>query len=104
MQFDNHDNYNCHITVDNGQQYSIYANWMHNNGLDTWQGWHCDAGSTRFYIDKNLEVWSGECRNDHLGSALDADLSRLRQGTICQQDRCTGCTLDLLVTKYRRTT
>ena len=63
-----HDNYNCRITTDNGEQHLVYANWIHNQGLDTWQGYHCDAGHTRLLIDNNFDVWSGECKNKTGGS------------------------------------
>ena len=54
--FENHPIYNCKITTDDGQEYLVYANWIHNEKLDNWQGWHCDAGHTRFYIDKNFDI------------------------------------------------
>lgn len=101
MKFENHTNHNCQITLNDGDQYLIYANWMHNNDQDHWQGWDCQAGAVRLHIDKNLEVWSGECKNDHLGSALDENFAIL-DGTVCRRDRCTGCTDDLIVAKKER--
>lgn len=100
MNIENHLNYNCRVTVEDGSEFLIYANWMHNESHDHWQGWSCQAGTTRLHIDKNLEVWSGECKNDYLGSALSADFSILN-GTTCRRERCTGCTDDLLVAKER---
>jgi hypothetical protein len=97
LQFENHSNYNCVVTTESGHTYHVYANWIHNNGLDHWQGWQCHAGSTRLYIDKNLQVFGGECCNDHLGSAL-GDFELLPY-TICKQSTCTGCTDDLMVAK-----
>jgi hypothetical protein len=101
LSLTNHDNYNCCATTQQGQQYLLYANWLHNNGLDHWQGWHCQAGTKRLHIDKNLQVYSGECLNDHLGSALDG-FDLLDDGTVCQRPRCTACTDDLLVEKHSR--
>ena len=98
LQFENHSNYNCEITTDSGQTYQVYANWLHNNKLDTWKGWQCQAGTTRLSIDKNLNVYGGECKNDHLGHAITG--FNLLDGTICQQETCTGCTDDLVVTKH----
>ena len=94
-----HENYNCQATDEQGQEHLVYANWMHNQGLDTWQGWHCNAGHTRFYIDKNFDIWSGECKNDYLGNALKE--WRPKNDTVCKQATCTGCTDDLITKKSK---
>ena len=99
--FENHTNYNCKITLDSGKEYYVYANWMHNQGLDQWQGWRCDAGHTRFQIDKNFDIWSGECKNDYLGNVAD-DTWNLKTDTICNRLTCTGCTDDLITYKYEK--
>ena len=99
-KLENHENYNCRVTTDTGDEYLVYANWLHNEQLDTWQGWICEAGATRIMIDKDLRVYSGECKNDSLGSALDDFI--ILDHTVCQQPRCTGCTDDLIVTKYKK--
>ena len=39
-KFENQENYNCRITTDTGEEYLVYANWLHNERLDNWQGWH----------------------------------------------------------------
>jgi hypothetical protein len=75
----------------------VYANWIHNEKLDSWQGWHCQAGSERLLIDKELQVWSGECKNDYLGSSIEG--FEMLEGTICQKPNCTPCTDDLMVGK-----
>jgi len=94
-----HENYNCEITLADGRQYRVYANWLHNERLDNWQGWHCAAGSQRIYIDRNLQVFGGECLNDTLGSALGR--FDLLTKTICKRPTCTGCTDDLMVEKHQ---
>ena len=94
-----HPNYNCRIRLDDNREFLIYANWLHNEYLDQWQGWTCLAGARRLYIDKNLNVWSGECRNDFLGSASDE--FNLLESTVCKQETCSGCTDDLLVAKTK---
>ena len=96
--FENHSNYNCNITTDTNERYNVYANWIHNNKLDNWQGWQCGAGSTGFYIDKNFDIWSGECMNDYLGS-VNTNWEP-KHNTVCQQPTCTGCTDDLLTAKH----
>jgi hypothetical protein len=98
-EFHNQENYNCRITTDTGDEYLIYSTWLHNEQLDQLKGWHCDAGHTRLFIDKNFDVYSGECHNDHLGNALD-DFSLLDHA-VCQQQRCSGCTDDLVVAKHK---
>lgn len=96
-EFKNHENYNCKVTTESGEEYLVYTNWLHNEQLDNWQGWTCEAGATRLLIDKNFELYSGECKNDHLGSALGEFM--ILDQTICRQAHCTGCTDDLLVSK-----
>lgn len=93
-----HQNYNCCVTDEQGQEHLVYANWMHNENLDNWQGYRCDAGHTRFYIDKNSNVWSGECRNDLLGNMLEQWAPK--PDTVCNRPTCTGCTDDLMAKKY----
>jgi len=97
--FENHSNYNCKITTDNDQEYLVYANWIHNNRLDNWKGWHCDSGFTRFYIDKNFDIWNGECQNTQLGNVLGE--WEICTDNICKLETCTGCTDDLIVKKYK---
>jgi hypothetical protein len=95
-----HSNYNCKIISSDGQESFVHSNWLHNQNLDNWQGWHCQAGTQRLCIDKDLMVFSGECRNDFLGSAL-GDFELLDNGTICSRATCTGCTDDLAVAKQK---
>lgn len=98
MQFEDHQYYNCEITLDSGATHRISANWMHNNNLDNFQGWRCTAGQLRLSIDKDLNVWSGQCENDFLGHALTG-FDVFDQPTVCRRSRCTGCTDDLLISK-----
>ena len=97
--FEDHTNYNCVLTTESGTQYRVYASWLHNQGLDNWQGWHCDAGHTRFYIDKDFNVWDGECKNTLLGNALEN--WNTDSNTVCTKLTCTGCTDDLITKKYK---
>ncbi len=98
VDFNDHINYNCEITTDQGQTYRVYANWIHNNDLDHWRDWQCFTGAQRVYIDKDLQVYNGECRNTRIGSALDA--IQLPGHVTCNRDTCTGCTDDLMATKH----
>jgi hypothetical protein len=94
-----HANYNVEVTTDSGATYRIFANWLHNEKQDFWQGWHCEAGATRLYIDHELNVFGGMCQNDSLGSALDPNFKPLDL-TVCRQPRCNGCTDDLQTSKH----
>jgi hypothetical protein len=96
----NHKNYNCCATTDSGKEYLIYAGWLYNNNQANFRGWHCDAGTTRLYIDSDLELYSGECKNNHLGSVV-GDF-KLLDNNICIRDTCTSCTDDLVVAKEKR--
>lgn len=93
-----HFNYNCVVTNEQGQTRKVYANWLHNNHLDSWKDWRCNAGHTRFYIDKHFDIYSGECRNDLLGNILQD--WQIKTDSVCHQTTCTGCTDDLITKKF----
>ena len=97
MTFENHQYYNCSVTT-TVDTYTINANWIHNQDLDYFYHWQCAAGQLRLYIDRNLDVWSGECKNQHLGHALKG-FDLLTTAGSCEQARCSGCTDDLIVAK-----
>jgi hypothetical protein len=98
-----HWDYNCIVTAQDGTVRRLYANWLHNNDQDFYTGWQCSAGESRFYIDSKFEVWSGQCRNNHLGNIL-SEWDPLENGAICQKQRCGGCTDDLVTKKYKQAT
>lgn len=99
IQFENHINHNCKLTLESGEQYNVYANWLHNKDLDHFKGWQCAAGHTRFFIDANFEIWSGECRNELLGSVLGS--WETRPNAVCTKNTCGGCTDDLMAAKRK---
>ena len=101
MKLTEHEFYNCKIELDNGNSHLIAGNWLHNQNLDHWKGWHCDAGYSRIYIDSDNNVYSGQCVNDHLGK-LGSDWQLLFGPTVCKQDRCNGCTDDLIAKKQKQ--
>lgn len=94
-----HWDHNCEITLDDGTSKKVFADWLHNNNLDYWKGWNCDAGVTRISITENLDVFSARCNNDYLGN-LNTEWNLL-ENSICKQDRCTLCTDDLMLKKYK---
>jgi len=94
-----HDNYNCKITDQEGQEHLVYANWIHNEGFDNWKGYHCNVGYTNFHIDKNFDVWGGLCHNDFLGNMLTE--WSIKTDAICKRQTCIGCTDDLITEKYQ---
>jgi MoaA/NifB/PqqE/SkfB family radical SAM enzyme len=100
-KFENHSNYNCTVITDNNEKFNVFADWMHNEKLDQWQGWQCDAGRTRLYISKHGDVYSGACRNDFLGNVFNGSFKINKQPTECKRSRCTSCTDDLMVAKQK---
>jgi len=102
LKFENHANYNVVIELDTGEKYLIYANWMHNQNIDNFKDWFCEAGITRLTIDDTGNVFSGDCKNALLGN-LNTTWNLLDEtDAICKRDRCTGCTDDLIVKKENK--
>lgn len=101
MKFENHPNYNCEITFANGETYKIYANWMHNNDIDYWEGWLCATGYNRLYITKTLDVLNGECSTHLLGN-IKTGWQLNDDKLVCPRERCTGCTDDLITEKEKQ--
>jgi len=91
-------NYNVRAWDDQGDCYLLFANRLHNEKLVNWKGWHCHAGVDMIVIDFNLNVYSGECKNDLLGN-LDSDFRLIENYTICRMPTCNNCTSDLKVEK-----
>lgn len=89
------------INLSNGEEFLVYANWVHNQNIDDFKDWYCEAGITRLVIDSSGDVFSGECENSYLGN-LNTDWNLLnRSDAVCKRSRCTGCTDDLIVKKYK---
>ena len=99
MNYQNHINYNCEITLDTGEKYRVYSQWLSNEDLKHWKGWECSAGQKRIYII-NDNVYGGACRQDHLGK-LSTGWEVLKNPTICQQEECSVNTEDLLIDKRK---
>lgn len=100
MKFEDQEYYNCRITLEDNTTYNVAANWLHNQGLDYWKGWNCDTGKIRVFIDKDFNVYSGECKNDVLGNLL-TNWYLNSDPTVCKQERCSGCTDDLIIGKTK---
>lgn len=98
MHFDNHEFYNCEVFLSDGTNYKINANWLHNEKLNYWKNWQCEAGFNRIFIDADSNVYSGQCLNDYLGN-LQTHWELLNTPTTCKRERCTGCTDDILSEK-----
>ena len=90
----NHNNYNCKITYDTGEEKYIYSNWLNNNNLNNFEGWECHTGATRIFIDKSLNVYNGMCYTKHLGN-LTTEWNLVDKKIICPNQRCTSNTDDL---------
>lgn len=92
-------NYNVQVTFEDNSTTLIYANRLNNENLNYWQGWQCSVGVTGINIYKD-EIYSGECRNNWLGS-FGTGWNLLENPTICNLERCTGCTADLIQLKWK---
>lgn len=93
-------NYNVKVWDDNNNCYLMFANRLHNEKLDCWQGWHCRAGVDMIVIDFDLNVYGSECKNDLLGN-LDSDFQLIEDYTTCGRTTCISCTNDLAVEKHQ---
>ena len=95
------ENFNCRAEYQDGSTVAVYANQLHNKQLDQWQGWHCQAGVTRIYVDHKGDVWSCEGRNIRLGNVY-SDWQHLAAPGQCSKPRCGPCTDDLVTEKYEK--
>ena len=100
MQFENHKNYNCEITLDDGRKYLVNAKWIQKSNLNFWESWKCEVGVTRIMIDSDLTVYSGECLNDKLGDLLNG-WELLTESATCKRIKCAGSAIDLMVSKRK---
>jgi hypothetical protein len=50
------------VQLDTGEIYHVEANWIHNNELDHWHGWSCDAGYKRINIDAEFNATAEQYR------------------------------------------
>lgn len=100
MKLQNHKFYNCKVTLDDGTYYFLNADFLHNSKLDNWQGWQCDSGFNRIFINADNEVYGATCYNDYLGN-LDAGWLLHQTPTTCKRSRCVNCTDDLMIGKVQ---
>jgi len=91
--------YNCIITDCNDNRYYVFSNHIHNNNLHHWKGWRCSAGLETLLIDYDSKIYDGVCKNTHLGDLLTGEFTLPTEQTICNQDRCSPCSIDLSVSK-----
>jgi hypothetical protein len=100
--YQNHTNHNCKITLDTGESYNVYSQWLSNEKLFNWKGWECNAGVTRLYITASEEVYSAVCQHDRLGD-MSTGWEFPATSTICRRDTCFPNTDDLLTFKQQVT-
>lgn len=94
-------NYNAVATTEDGQEYLVFSERLHNEKLDNWQGWHCAAGYNYLVLDHKLDVYGSMCKNDFLGN-LNNEFKILDSYTTCKRSRCILCAPDLSVSKYKK--
>lgn len=93
-------NHNCKVDLSDGTSVNIHANQLHNLGIDLFNDWECNAGYDRISIMVDGSIYSGNCMNDYLGTINNWQL--LPAPTICKLTTCTGCTDDLMITKWKK--
>jgi hypothetical protein len=93
-------NYNAIAVTEDGQEYLIFSERLHNENLDNWKGWNCAAGYNYLVIDAESNVYGSMCKNDYLGN-LNSEFQILNTYTICKRDRCILCAPDLSVSKFK---
>jgi len=93
-------NYNTVVTTEDGNEYLVFADRLHNESLDHWKGWRCAAGAEYLAIDPNFDVYGSMCKNDYLGN-LESNFELLKNYTECKLPRCVLCTADLMIDKFK---
>ena len=97
-KFENHSDYDCQITLQSGEKYSILCNEVSNRHLGLFKDWMCVAGSKRLFVDQYFNIFSCEGRNNKLGNLL-MDWKPLTEPVACRKDFCF-CTDDLQIDKW----
>jgi hypothetical protein len=92
------ENCNAIVTTSTGDSVAIFADQLIDKRLNFFNGWSCNAGSERIYIEKDFTVFSGQCKNNMLGNLFDENFKILNHPVICKQNSCT-CTGDIYTTK-----
>lgn len=64
-------------------------------GINRWKGWSCWAGVDELAIYADGNVYRGWCKQDLIGTILDADISFPDNPTVCLRDSC-HCNLDIM--------
>ena len=90
--------YNCKITDDNGNEYYVFSNTLHNNNLH-----HCFVGVDTLLIDFDSKVYDGICQSNCLGDLNTETVILPSSPIICKMERCTSCTQDLMTKKHQLT-
>jgi hypothetical protein len=92
---------NAVVTTRDGKSTQIKASRLWDNGLAGFQGWHCSAGLNYVFVDHDLEVYGGQCRESPLGNLLDPGFALNRHPIRCTRKVCTPCESDLYAAKWR---
>ena len=93
-------NYNVSVIDDAGVEHLCHANDLQEWNIHHWQNWKCRAGVDYLYVTENGDAWGSQCQNDYLGNVYEG-ITMLEDHTVCHQLRCTGCTNDLTVRKWK---
>lgn len=92
---------NASITAQDGSSVDVKSSRLWDLGLAQFQDWHCSAGMTTIFVDHDLEVYGGQCRQVPLGNLHHSDFALNRSPTRCTRTVCTPCESDLYTAKWR---
>jgi MoaA/NifB/PqqE/SkfB family radical SAM enzyme len=100
LTYQNHINYNCEITLEDGETFKVYSQWLNNEELNYWKGWECSAGRLAIVIKPNDDVYGCVKKHDYLGN-LNNEWDLMKSPVICRFDRCAVNTLELSLPKQK---
>lgn len=92
---------NAIVTTLNGDAVNTKASRIWDGDLARFENWFCSAGMTSIFVDHDLQVYGGQCRQVPLGSLGDHHFVLNRRPTRCGREICTPCESDIYTAKWR---
>ena len=92
------------LVIDKHNKYSEYDEiFLMNSGLTNWKGWLCSIGQINLEIEKNGNVYGGNCKQRIYYNNLynsNFSFSPVKNLTVCNQDYCK-CFHDISIYKIK---
>jgi hypothetical protein len=92
---------NAIVTTRDGASVAIKSSRLWEQDLAHFENWFCSAGMTYVFIDHDLNVYGGQCRQAPLGNLMHDDFKLNRCPVRCEREVCTPCESDLYTAKWR---